>query len=211
MFRIITIAMTSADDTKAIANPDNIIAMGNTDEASAIVNADITMKWMEKTFQLAEDAMKKGEVPVGCLIVYEDEEIASGRNEVNETKNATRHAEIVAIDKVIEWCEREGLKSDKVFKNSALFVTVEPCIMCAAALRQVGISKVVYGCANDRFGGCGSILSIHNDDLPELGGKLECTGGIMADRAISILKEFYKGENANCPEEKRRMKQSDNQ
>lgn len=168
------------------------------------------MKWMEKTFQHAEEAMKNGEVPVGCILVYEDRVIATGRNEVNETKNATRHAEVVAIDKVIDWCQREGLEADDVFKDSTLYVTVEPCIMCTAALRQIGLRKVVYGCANERFGGCGSILSVHSDELPDLGGKLECTGGFMAEMAVSILKEFYKGENTNCPEEKRKVKQTEN-
>lgn len=167
------------------------------------------MKWMERTFEYAEEAMRNREVPVGCILVYEDKEIATGCNEVNETKNATRHAEIVAIDKVIQWCQHEGLNVDDVFKDSTLYVTVEPCIMCAAALRQVGVRKVVYGCANERFGGCGSILSIHTDELPDLGVKLECVGGVMADRAVSILKEFYKGENSNCPEEKRKVKQTE--
>ena len=66
-------------------------------------------------------------------------------------------------------------------------------------------------CANKRFGGCGSILSIHTDELPDLGVKLECVGGVMADRAVSILKDFYKGENTNCPEEKRKVKQTENE
>ena len=167
--------------------------------------------WMEKTFQLAEEALKNGEVPVGCILVYDDRKIASGRNEVNETKNATRHAEIVAIDEVINWCETEGRNSVDVFKNSTLFVTVEPCIMCAGALRQVGVLKVVYGCANERFGGCGSILSVDNGELSDLGEKIKCIGGVMADRAVSILKEFYKGENTNCPEEKRKWKQNESQ
>lgn len=167
------------------------------------------VKWMEKTFELAEEAMRNGEVPVGCILVYEDSILATGRNEVNETKNATRHAEIVAIDKVVDWCQKEGLETDEIFKSSTLFVTVEPCIMCAGALRQVGIRKCVYGCANERFGGCGSILSVHGDDLSDLGEKLECVGGVMAERAVNILKEFYKGENTNCPEEKRKLKQND--
>ena len=118
-------------------------------EADSRISAD-TMKWMESTFEHAEEAIRNKEVPVGCILVYEDEEIATGRNEVNETKNATRHAEIVAIDKVIDWCQHKGLKVDDVFKESTLYVTVEPCIMCAAALRQVGVRKVVYGCANER-------------------------------------------------------------
>ena len=65
-------------------------------------------------------------------------------------------------------------------------------------------------CANIRFGGCGSILPVHGDKLPDLGVELECTGGVMAERAVSLLKEFYKGENSNCPEEKRKVKQAEN-
>ena len=118
-------------------------------EADSKISSD-TVKWMERTFEHAEEAMRNREVPVGCILVYKDKEIATGRNEVNETKNATRHAEIVAIDKVIDWCQNKGLKVDYVFKESSLYVTVEPCIMCAAALRQVGVRKVVYGCANER-------------------------------------------------------------
>ena len=166
--------------------------------------------WMEETFQMATDALKNGEVPVGCLLVYEDRKIASGRNEVNETKNATRHAEIVAIDEVVGWCEAEGFDTSRVFEKSTLFVTVEPCIMCAAALRQVGVGKVVYGCANERFGGCGSILSVHSDKLSDIGQQFECIGGVMADRAVSLLKQFYKGENSNCPEDKRKLKLNEN-
>ena len=162
--------------------------------------------WMNKTFELAEIALMKGEVPVGCIIVYEENILASGKNEVNETRNATRHAEIVAIDEVIKWCEKNDKNMEDVFKESELFVTVEPCIMCAAALRQVGIRKVVFGCRNDRFGGCGSILDVHCDSLPGLGPTLDCVGGVMSDKAVNLLKEFYRGENTNAPALKRKVK-----
>ncbi|KAL3857771.1 hypothetical protein ACJMK2_012408 [Sinanodonta woodiana] len=162
--------------------------------------------WMEETFLLAEEALKLGEVPVGCAFVYKDQIIATGKNEVNETKNACRHAEIVAIDKVLNWCDERGDKSEDVFRESALYVTVEPCIMCAGALRQIGVSLVVYGCKNDRFGGCGSIISVHQAELPTLGQSFHCIGGVMTDRAVQLLKDFYKGENPNCPESKRKIK-----
>ena len=112
----------------------------------------------------AREALKVGEVPVGCIMVYKNEVIGTGRNEVNETKNATRHAEMVAIDQVKLWCKNERLSFEDVLRDCSLYVTVEPCIMCAAALRLLGIPKVVFGCANERFGGCGSILSIHTDN-----------------------------------------------
>ena len=165
-----------------------------------------TLKWMEKTFELAAEALENQEVPVGCIIVWQRQVLATGRNEVNETKNATRHAEIVAIDTVIKWCAETGRDSEEVFRECVLYVTVEPCIMCAAALRQMHVAKVVYGCRNERFGGCGSILAVHEDQLTQLGPRFQCVGGVMSERAVSILKEFYKGENTNAPESKRKAK-----
>lgn len=97
-------------------------------------------------------------------MVYKNQIIGTGRNEVNETKNATRHAELVAFDQVKLWCERQCLCFEEVLRGCCLYVTVEPCIMCSAALRYLGVPKVVFGCANERFGGCGSILNIHTDE-----------------------------------------------
>ncbi|XP_053376076.1 tRNA-specific adenosine deaminase 2-like [Mercenaria mercenaria] len=170
------------------------------------VKKESVQTWMEKSFEYAEDALKNGEVPVGCIIVYEETVLASGRNEVNETKNATRHAEIVAIDRVLEWCSDNGKDWREVFHNSTLYVTVEPCIMCTGALRNIGLGKVVYGCRNERFGGCGSVIPVHTDSLPQLGPKFECVEGVMAERAVDLLKDFYKGENTNAPESKRKIK-----
>ncbi|XP_052223107.1 tRNA-specific adenosine deaminase 2-like [Dreissena polymorpha] len=162
--------------------------------------------WMERSFEFAEDALRNKEVPVGCIIVYNNQLLATGRNEVNETKNATRHAEIVAIDQVFLWCNSQNRDPNDVLRASTLYVTVEPCIMCTGALRTVGLGRVVYGCSNDRFGGCGSVLDVHSDDLDQLGPKFECTSGLMADRAVEILKQFYQGENTNAPDCKRKIK-----
>jgi tRNA-specific adenosine deaminase 2 len=161
----------------------------------------------------AEEALAAGEVPVGCIMVYDNEMIGQGRNEVNETKNATRHAEMVAIDQVRRWCATCNLDNKVVLQNTALYVTVEPCIMCSAALRYVGMRKVVYGCRNERFGGCGSILNVHSDRYSSDGLKevdqalisaepLNCISGVHADIAVNLLKEFYKGENPNAPNPK---------
>ena len=163
--------------------------------------------WMEQALLWAEEAVQAKEVPVGCVMVYKEEVIAGGRNEVNETKNATRHAELVAIDRVYDWCREKALPAEEVFAEITLYVSVEPCIMCAAALRTVRIPLVVYGCDNDRFGGCSSVLSIHKDELSDLGPPFDCISGIYADRAVEMLKCFYKGENLNCPEDKRKIKE----
>ena len=100
------------------------------------------------------------EVPVGCVIVKDNAVIAKAFNETNMTRNATRHCEFVAIDRVMASTSYNGEMA--VLDGCELFVTCEPCIMCASALSQVGIGKVFYGCANDRFGGNGSIYSLHN-------------------------------------------------
>lgn len=144
-------------------------------------------------------------------MVFNDEIIGHGKNQVNETKNATRHAELVAIDQVRNWCHIRDLDSEEVLRNCTLYVTVEPCIMCAAALRLLGVSKIVYGCKNDRFGGCESILNIHTDPyiIQNLNSDKQfiCKGGLFANAAVELLREFYRGENPNAPVPKLKSKQ----
>ncbi|XP_067844649.1 tRNA-specific adenosine deaminase 2 [Heptranchias perlo] len=163
--------------------------------------------WMERALSTAKEALENGEVPVGCLMVYHNEILGRGRNEVNETKNATRHAEMVAIDQVLEWCRQNGKEREEVFERTVLYVTVEPCIMCAAALRLMNIPLVVYGCRNERFGGCGSVLNIPTDDLQNTGASFQCVGGYRAQEAVELLKTFYKAENPNAPKSKVRKKE----
>ncbi|KAM9356406.1 tRNA-specific adenosine deaminase 2 isoform 1-T1 [Pholidichthys leucotaenia] len=161
-------------------------------------------KWMGRAFDMAREALENGEVPVGCLMVYRDEVVGKGRNEVNETKNATRHAELVALDQVLDWCRRGSLDVRIVCKQMALYVTVEPCIMCAAALRLLNVPVVVYGCSNERFGGCGSVLDVSSADLPQTGTVFKCVSGHRAEEAVEMLKTFYKQENPNAPKPKTR-------
>uniref|UniRef100_A0A3P8T794 tRNA-specific adenosine deaminase 2 n=1 Tax=Amphiprion percula TaxID=161767 RepID=A0A3P8T794_AMPPE len=154
-------------------------------------------KWMSSAFDMAREALENGEVPVGCLMVYKDEVVGKGRNEVNETKNATRHAEMVAVDQVLDWCRCSGLDVRSVCERTVLYVTVEPCIMCAAALRLINLPVVVYGCRNERFGGCGSVLDVSSAHLPQTGTTFKCVSGHRAEEAVEMLKTFYKQENPN--------------
>ncbi|XP_054018647.1 tRNA-specific adenosine deaminase 2 [Dryobates pubescens] len=165
-----------------------------------------TLALMDQALDVAKEALENGEVPVGCLLVYQGEVIGRGRNEVNETKNATRHAEMVVIDRVLEWCKQHNRDYTEVFADSVLYVTVEPCIMCAAALRLMKIPRVLYGCRNERFGGCGSILSISSDDMVNTGEPFECVSGYRAKEAVELLKAFYRQENPNAPKSKVRKK-----
>ncbi|XP_043367062.1 tRNA-specific adenosine deaminase 2 isoform X2 [Dermochelys coriacea] len=154
-------------------------------------------RWMDRALRMAKEALENGEVPVGCLMVYNNEILGKGRNEVNETKNATRHAEMVAIDQVLDWCRQHDKDPAEVFVHTVLYVTVEPCIMCAAALRLMKIPLVVYGCQNERFGGCGSVLNISSANLTDPGEPFQCIAGYRAEEAVDMLKTFYRQENPN--------------
>ncbi|KAG8180340.1 hypothetical protein JTE90_016372 [Oedothorax gibbosus] len=153
---------------------------------------------MDLAFKLAEEGLQAREVPVGCIMMFQNQVIASSRNTINETKNATRHAEINCIDQVLAWCKENNKDSKEVFRQLEVFVTVEPCIMCCAALRSLSVSHVTYGCNNDRFGGCGTVLNVHNDEV-FFEEELKVISGVRKDEAIELLKNFYRGENPNAP------------
>ncbi|KAL5059020.1 hypothetical protein RYX36_030624 [Vicia faba] len=158
-----------------------------------------TLVFMELAIQQAKLAMDALEVPVGCVIVEDGKVIASGRNRTTETRNATRHAEMEAIDVLLEQWQKNGLSMTEVakkFSNCSLYVTCEPCIMCASALSNLGIKEVIYGCSNDKFGGCGSILSLHLSDAvsPNKRG-FKCAGGILATEAVLLFRTFYEQGN----------------
>lgn len=138
--------------------------------------------------------------------------ISSGSNKTNATRNATRHAEMEAIDVLLREWQSMGLDQPQVaekFAGCDLYVTCEPCIMCATALSIIGIREVYFGCANDKFGGCGSIMSLHNgaaSSSDELSGSqastpkgFKCTGGIMAEEAVALFRCFYEQGNPNAP------------
>lgn len=150
---------------------------------------------MTISLNLAKEALELGEVPVGCIFVDNYGNIlASGHNTVNETKNATRHAEINCIDTIV----KAGF-SNKL-SNVTVVVNVEPCIMCAAMLLKIGCTNIIYGCANDRFGGCGTVLAVPGLE------KCKVQGGLYSNQAMDLLKQFYKGQNPNAPESKVKKK-----
>ncbi|CAI8046047.1 tRNA-specific adenosine deaminase 2 [Geodia barretti] len=167
--------------------------------------------WMECAFDMAQHALECGEVPVGCVVVHGGDIIARGCNEVNKTLNATRHAEMVAIDELVDYSKEQKDSLTSICSRSTIYVTVEPCVMCAYALRLVGLCRVVYGCSNERFGGCGSVLDAHSRELKyscsavygtNILLALQCSAGVMKERAVSALQKFYEGENPTAPKPK---------
>ncbi|XP_050354247.1 tRNA-specific adenosine deaminase 2 [Nymphalis io] len=165
-------------------------------------NADTAMvNFMKRALELASEALAAQEVPVGCVFTYNGTIVAESRNSVNITHNPTRHAEINCIDLVLDYCRNNNINYEYYFKDIIVFVTVEPCIMCAAALNDLNVKEVVYGCANDRFGGS-TVLNV--SEFYEHNYKLR--GNLLADEAMALLKQFYKGTNPNAPEPKLKKK-----
>ena len=175
--------------------------------------SETDIKFMREALSEAELALAENEVPVGCVIVdsRNDTIVARGHNQVNVSCNPTRHAELEAYDS-LTLDQRQN--QCQFFK---LYVTCEPCGMCACALRYMGILKVVYGCANDRFGGCGTVTPsgimplqlIDRHDLKKSLGMipdLKLENGLLNEEAVEILQQFYKQENSLAPPEKRKRK-----
>ncbi|KAG7357106.1 CMP/dCMP deaminase zinc-binding protein [Nitzschia inconspicua] len=292
------------EDGRSEAKKPKAVDRGDRENGDASSVAKVRDEhFMRHALHVAEQALRIGEVPVGCVIVLTDHPlinrakaeaggaansngddlmdnhvvVSHGANQVNATRDATRHAEIVAIDRLLTngqssdqlrlpanvdsrngnnslgipesiqaarekqwedvWINRpdcpthwknlfgwrsnqfaEELRSPGIFSSCELFVTCEPCIMCASALATVGIKRVVFGCKNDRFGGCGSLLHLHQPEQAENGNQVEpnnaflspgyaITSGVLEAEAIKLLQSFYDRENFHAPDDKRKEKE----
>ncbi|RUS23047.1 hypothetical protein BC937DRAFT_93002 [Endogone sp. FLAS-F59071] len=179
------------------------IAVGTLDLRNAPTSSVYDAKYMLEALAIAQEAYNSGEVPVGCVFVLDGEIVARGRNTPNETYNGTRHAEIEAIDQF--YASDKYVTGD--FRRCDLYVTVEPCVMCASALRQIRIRKVYFGCTNERFGGNGSVLDINNTDsalTTSTSTPYPSEGGFYREEAIMLLRKFYVRENNHAPTPKKK-------
>ena len=141
-------------------------------------------KWMQLAISLAQSAQKLGDVPVGALIVKNNILVSTGFNRREIDQVSTRHAEIVAIERA---CTK--LKSWRLI-DCQLYVTLEPCIMCAGAIIQSRIPEVLFGTNDPKGGAFGSLYAMQNDS--RLNHKVTCTQGILAEDCSSMLKAFFK-------------------
>lgn len=156
------------------------------------LNLSSHLRFMREALQMAERALALGETPVGCILVHDGQVVASGMNDTNRSLNGTRHAELLAITQFL--C----IHPPAMLRLADLYVTVEPCVMCASALRQYGIHNVFFGCGNERFGGTGTVLSIHSDAM--LDAPYTSYGGLFRNEAINLLRRFYIQENDKAPQ-----------
>ncbi len=139
-------------------------------------------RWMDEALALAREAGAAGEVPVGCVVIREGEVIGRGRNRREEEKSALAHAEIEAIR---EACAALG---DWRLEGCALFVTLEPCAMCAGAILNARIPTVVYGLRERKTGACGSVLDLFAEDF---GFRPRMYGGIREAECRELMGSFF--------------------
>lgn len=141
-------------------------------------------KYMKEALKQAQKAYEKGEIPVGAVIVKEHKIIARAYNEKEYKLDTTKHAEILAIQKA-----SKKLKSWRL-QDCDMYVTLEPCSMCAGALIQARIRKLYIGTMDKKTGACGSVLNLLEDYT--FNHKLEVEKGILQKDCESILKNFFK-------------------
>ena len=139
---------------------------------------------MREAVRQAKKAWKLGEVPIGCVIVYEGKIIGRGYNRRTTDGNVLAHAEIIAIRKA---CRAMG---DWRLEGCTMYVTLEPCPMCAGAIVQARIPKVVIGCMNPKAGCAGSVLDLlHEDGFNQ---QVETEVGMLGEECSQMLKDFFR-------------------
>ena len=140
-------------------------------------------KYMKEALKQAKKAYSLGEVPIGCVIVYEGKIIGRGYNRRNTDKNTLAHAEITAINRASRFI------GDWRLEDCTLYVTLEPCQMCAGAIVQARIPKVVMGCMNPKAGCGGSILNLL--EMPQFNHQVNVVRGVLEQQCSDMLKLFF--------------------
>ncbi len=148
------------------------------------VNGDgADRRFMRRALELAQHAAANGEVPVGAVIVRDDRIVAEGRNCPIGTHDPTAHAEIRALRKAGDRVESYRLT------GTTLYVTLEPCAMCAGAMIHARIARLVYGAADPKSGACGSVLDVTGCEA--LNHRIEVSGGVLAEDCGVLLRDFF--------------------
>lgn len=153
-------------------------------------------RYMRQAITLAKKAAGNGDVPIGCVIVYEDRVIARGYNRRNMDKTTLAHAEIMAIKKASK------VIGDWRLEGCTMYVTLEPCQMCAGAIVQARIPKVVIGCMNPKAGCAGSILNLL--DMKQFNHQVLVERGVLEETCSRMMTDFF----ANLRAQKKRCIQS---
>jgi tRNA(adenine34) deaminase len=140
--------------------------------------------YMQEALKEARLAFDEDEVPVGAVIVYEGRIIARAHNQVEHLIDPTAHAELLAITSAT------NALNTKWLNGATLYVTIEPCSMCAGALVLARIKSIIFGAKDPKTGACGSIVNIVNNR--RLNHRIKVKGDVLADESASLLKEFFR-------------------
>lgn len=141
-------------------------------------------KYMREAVRQAKKAAALKEVPIGCVIVHDEAIIARGYNRRTIDKNVLAHAEIIAIRKA---CRKIG---DWRLEGCTMYVTLEPCPMCAGAILNARIARVYYGARDSAFGACGGVTNLFMEQFPN---RPALVGGILAEECQAVLADFFNG------------------
>ncbi len=141
-------------------------------------------KWMLEAIRLAEIAFEKDEIPVGAIVVKENKIIGRGYNQREKLKDPTAHAEILAITAAANTI------NDWRLNDCTIYVSKEPCAMCAGAIINSRINSVIFGCYDTERGYCGSIADLCGD--PRLNNTITVRGGINEERCLALIQDFFK-------------------
>ena len=140
--------------------------------------------WMEQALRSAQRALEAGEVPVGAVVVHQGRVVGQGWNRNLSDSDPSAHAEIIAL--------REAGKNlgNHRLGGCELFVTIEPCAMCAGAMMHARLQRLIYGADDPKAGAVHSVMQVVNH--PQLNHRLEVRGGILAGRSAELLQEFFR-------------------
>lgn len=141
-------------------------------------------KYMKEAIKQAKKAAAVGDVPIGCVIVYEDRIIARGYNKRNAKKTTLAHAELLAIEKASKKI------NDWRLEECTMYITLEPCQMCAGAIVQARIPRVVVGAMNKKAGCAGSIINLLQ--IPAFNHQVEFEKGVLEEECSTMLSDFFK-------------------
>jgi tRNA(adenine34) deaminase len=145
--------------------------------------------FMRRALELARRAAAAEEVPVGAVLVRDGAILTEAANEVETRQDATAHAEMLAIG------EAQALLKSWRLNGTTLYVTKEPCPMCAGALAHVRVDRIVFGVGDPKAGACGGAFNLF--DLPGLNHRCEITPGVLQEETLGVLQEFFRERRAN--------------
>jgi tRNA(adenine34) deaminase len=147
-------------------------------------------RWMEFALREAEQAYKHKEVPIGAVVVREGRIIGRGYNQIETLRDPTAHAEMIAITAAANQLENQRLE------RCTLYVTLEPCSMCAGAIVLARIPRLVYGTTDPKAGACGTLYNIVQDG--RLNHSVELVSGVLEQKCGAILREFFSRVRSNA-------------